>query len=380
MIANPSMFMIGSAGRNAGKTEFACTLLRRFARRRELVGVKVTAIDQMNGECPRGGEGCGVCTSLKGVLCITDETTGPPGKDTTRMLEAGAARVLWLRCLKSHLEQGAKTLIEAMGPDAVCVCESNSLRRVLKPGVFVIVKDKKSSGFKASAEDVLQYADRVVLSDGGQFDLDLDRVELQDNKWALKEDAAAIVLAGGDSGRMGCDKSLLPVDGRPMIQHITEQLAPHFSQVIVSANDPPQYEFLELPVIPDISPDSGPLMGIFSSLLASSMDVNAVVACDIPEINLPLLRRMIAVSEGFDAVIPTRGKGIFEPLFAVYNKSIIPAMRGVLARRSRKISHVFEHVHVRYLELGETPDLTNLNTMKDYEDYIARHDISRRSI
>jgi len=380
MIANPSMFMIGSAGRNAGKTELACAILRRFAGRRELVGVKVTAVDRMNGACPRGGEGCGVCTSLQGPFCITDETCGPSGKDTTRMLEAGATRVLWLRCLKSNLERGARALIEASGPDTVCVCESNSLRRVLKPGVFVIVKDKDSCGFKASAEDVLQYADRVVLSDGRHLDLDLDRVELLGNRWALREDAATIVLAGGDSSPMGRDKSLLTVHGLPMIQHVVEQLAPHFSEVIVSANEPLQYKFLNLPVVPDIAPDSAPLVGIFSCLLASSKDTNAVVACDIPEVNVPLLRRMIALSEGCDAVIPTRGEGIFEPLFAVYNKSIIPAMRCVLARRSRKISDVYEHAQVRYLELGETHDLRNLNTMRDYEDYIGRHDISPRSI
>ena len=122
MIANPSMFMVGSAGRNAGKTELACALLRRFAQARQMVGVKTTAIDHMNGECPRGGEGCGVCTSLEGPFCITGETCGPPGKDTTRMLEAGAVSVLWLRCLKSHLERGARALIDAIGPNTVCVC------------------------------------------------------------------------------------------------------------------------------------------------------------------------------------------------------------------------------------------------------------------
>ena len=368
--------MVGSAGRNAGKTELACALLRRFAKAHDVVGVKVTAIDEMNGECPRGGEGCGVCTSLEGPFCITAETSGPPGKDTARMLEAGATRVLWLRCLKSHLELGARALIDAIGPDTVCVCESNSLRRVLKPGVFVIVKDKDSRGFKASAEDVLEFADRVVLSDSASFDLNLDRVELPGNRWALVEDATAVVLAGGASYRMSCDKCMLPIDGRPMAQHISQQLIPHFTEVIVSANDPQRYKFLNLPIVPDIAPGMGPLGGIFSSLLASSSDRNAVVACDIPEVNVPLLRRMIVLLKGFDAVIPKRGEGLFEPLFAAYDKSIIPAMRSLLDRGCRKVSDVLNHARVRHLELTEAFELKNLNTMMDYEDYVEQHDNS----
>ncbi|MBN2207805.1 MAG: NTP transferase domain-containing protein [Candidatus Coatesbacteria bacterium] len=373
MIDYPSMFMVGSAGRNAGKTELACALIRRSCGSHELVGVKVTAVDEMNGECPRGGEGCGICTSLQASFCISEETTGPPGKDTTRMLEAGAARVLWLRCLKSHLEQGARALIQAIGRDTVCVCESNSLRRVLRPGAFIVVREKDSCELKASAEDVLEYADRVVISDGIRFDFDLQRVELLSNRWGIRENAAAIVLAGGASNRMGCDKSLLPVDGRPLIEHVAAQLAPHLDELIISTSDRSVHAIPGAKMVADAETGIGPLMGICTCLQASSKDTNAVVACDIPEVDVLLLRRMIALSEDCDAVIPTRGEGIFEPLFAVYNKSIIPAMRSLLERGSRKISDVFNHARVRYPEIGQTIELKNLNTMTDYRDYIRRH-------
>lgn len=371
-IRYPSMLMLGSAGRNAGKTELACSLIRRFASSREIVGVKTTAIDHLNGECPRGGKGCGVCTSLQGPFCITEETSGPPGKDTTRMLEAGAARVLWLRCLKSSLEQGAKALIKTIGEGAVSICESNSLRAALTPGAFIIVKDKASPGFKASAKQVLEYADRIVLSDGVSFDLDLARVRLMGNRWGIKEDAAAIVLAGGESNRMGREKGLLPVGGRPLIEHVAAQLSPHFDELIIGANTSSSYAFPGARLVSDARPGIGPLMGIYSCLQASRNHTNVVVACDIPDVPMPLLRRMIELSRDCDAVIPTRGEGIFEPLFAVYNRTIIPALRGVLERGSRKISHVFGLARVRYIQLSAGFRLENLNTMRDYEDYLGR--------
>ncbi|MBN1593547.1 MAG: molybdenum cofactor guanylyltransferase [Candidatus Coatesbacteria bacterium] len=342
----------------------------------EIVGIKVTSVDEMNGKCPRGGAGCGVCTSLTEPFCISEETEGPPGKDTTRMLKAGASRVLWLRCLKTHLKQGAQALLDRLGPCTVCVCESNSLRHVLRPGIFVIVKDKNAGGFKASADEVLEFADCVVLSDGRQFDLDLGRIALSNGRWALKEYATAIMLAGGDSGRMGRDKCMLPVGGLPMVERIFRQIAPHFEEVIISANDPDRFKFLNLPVIPDLKRGTGPLGGILSSLLTSSSDKNVVVACDIPDVNLPLLRRLLGMLDGFDAAIPRSNEGFLEPLFAAYSKSIIPAMRRQLDDGYRKISTVFDHAKIGYLDLPVGYDLKNLNTKRDYEEYIEQHDTS----
>jgi len=74
------MLMIGSAGSNVGKTELACTLLRKFSKTSDIIGIKVTTIKDKDGQCPRGGEGCGVCSSLEGVYCITEELNRTPTK------------------------------------------------------------------------------------------------------------------------------------------------------------------------------------------------------------------------------------------------------------------------------------------------------------
>ena len=101
MINIPGMIMIGAGDRNIGKTEFACSLIRKFSSRRNIIGIKVTTIDETRGGCPHGGDGCGVCASLQGNFCITEETDSKPDKDTCRMLAAGATKVFWLRVLKS---------------------------------------------------------------------------------------------------------------------------------------------------------------------------------------------------------------------------------------------------------------------------------------
>ncbi|MBN2270809.1 MAG: NTP transferase domain-containing protein [Sedimentisphaerales bacterium] len=392
MLRLDGMLMIGSAGPNVGKTKLACAILRRFAGKHGIVGLKVTAIKEKNGQCPRGGAGCGVCSSLEGVFCITEEKNSVAGKDTSRLLAAGAERVFWLRALKSHLAEGLAALLDVVGPDAVSICESNSLRQVVEPGSFLMVRGTNTKGWKDSARKVKRYADRIVVSDGKKFDLHLNRIELIEGKWRLMEEsegdntdaaseATAIIMAGGGSGRMGTDKRLLQIDGRPIIENIRDQLCGRFKRVIISANDPEKVLFLGLEVVPDRIPRQGPLMGIASALEASRSELNFVVACDIPHIDIRLVEQMLAEAESSEAdvVIPITSGGRYEPLFAVYRRSVLEAANSVLASGKRKISDIFGLCQVNYITLGDPDTPANLNTQAEYEEFTRQHKIEHLS-
>jgi molybdopterin-guanine dinucleotide biosynthesis protein len=177
------MLLVGGAGRNSGKTRLSCALIQRFRERHHVVGLKVTAIRE--GPCPRGKDSCGVCTSLEGDYAITEEHGDPPGKDTSLMVAAGAQQVFWMRVMRARMAQGLQALIRRIGPDAVCICESNSLRHVVQPGLFLIVKHRDADKMKRSSREVLHLADRVVLSDGQGFDVSPDDFALKDGRWVL---------------------------------------------------------------------------------------------------------------------------------------------------------------------------------------------------
>jgi hypothetical protein len=187
MIYAPRMLLIGSTGRNAGKTVLAAALIRKFHAVVPIVGAKVTAIAARDGQCPRGGKGCGVCSSLEGEYCITREEEGVEGKDTQRLIRAGAQRVYWLRVLKAHIEEGARALMDEIGEDAWVVCESNSLRTVLKPGLFVMVSAAGSASVKPSAAQVYGDIDLSVSFDGEGFNFDLDKFTLTEDRWAVSK-------------------------------------------------------------------------------------------------------------------------------------------------------------------------------------------------
>ena len=168
MIYLPNMLLIGSVDRKIGKTELACSILRTFVPLGPVAGLKVTTIRERGGTCPRGGQGCGVCAALDGEYLVTEETDGDPTKDTVRLLSAGARPVYWLRSLADCLEPAFEVTLEQLGRDAPMVCESNSLRRIVEPGLFLMVRRPNLGRVKDTAAAVWDCVDRqVVVGAGG---------------------------------------------------------------------------------------------------------------------------------------------------------------------------------------------------------------------
>jgi hypothetical protein len=181
------MLLIGSGGANAGKTELASELLRRFGVENDIIGIKITTIKEKDGRCPRGGEGCGVCSSIRGSFEITREENCETDKDTSRLLAAGAKDVYWVRVLKEHLKEAVGALLDVIGEEAVTICESNSLREVVEPGVFLLVRRDKQRQMKDSAKAVAGFADAIVVSHPNGFDFDLGRIKLVEGRWFLEK-------------------------------------------------------------------------------------------------------------------------------------------------------------------------------------------------
>lgn len=184
MLHLPNWLIIGAAGRNAGKTELACSVI---ARHRPAAALKVTVVREENiTTCPRGEDGCGVCSSVsKTPWWIREETRTTSPKDTSRLLTAGASPVLWLCCRRPSLPQALDDLIPRVPTDLPVVVESNSLRKLVTPALFLMVRHADDPSMKPSAEAVLRYADRTVVSDGKSFDLDLDDLVFEDGMWRL---------------------------------------------------------------------------------------------------------------------------------------------------------------------------------------------------
>jgi molybdenum cofactor guanylyltransferase len=189
---------------------------------------------------------------------------------------------------------------------------------------------------------------------------------------------SAVILAGGKSTRMKEDKALLDISGVPLIRAVARNIESYFREIIISAYSKETYGFLPYRIVVDKEPGQGPLMGILCGLEASSNPVNFVIACDIPEIDTSFLREMIPFTDDYEIVVPVSGKNNdnFEPLFAFYNKSLIPRIENLLNRRIRKIIELFALAKVKYIpfEGDKKGWYHNLNTASDYKNYLASKD------
>jgi molybdopterin-guanine dinucleotide biosynthesis protein A len=371
----PNIILLGATGRNVGKTEFACRLIHRLAGQ-GVVAAKITVIRELD-HCPRGGDGCGVCGTHGASFSITEELCASDDKDTQRMKSAGAARVYWLRSRQSCLAEAMAQLLACLPDNFPVILESNSARQVLEPGLFLVISEGHAMNIKPSCQAVLHHADTIANFDGQGWDIDPAQIQFAVGRWSFPQDAAAIVLAGGQSRRMGRDKSLLDLGGKPMVQHIVDQLRPLFPRILIGANDAAKYRFLNLPVIPDRAPDCGPLMAILSTLAASPAELNFVVGCDIPNLHRPFIRQMIALAQDCDIVMPVTADGRHEPLYAVYRRSVIPAAEEILNCGGRRIVELLDRARVRLVPLPTGDWYRNLNTPQDYQEAVQHAGGSR---
>lgn len=129
---------------------------------------------------------------------------------------------------------------------------------------------------------------------------------------------SAVILAGGQSSRMGRDKAWLEIGGQPLLArqiHLARTVGA--SEVFISGRINEDYSQLGCPVLADNFPASGPLAGIESALRRCGDPLLLVLAVDMPMMNAELLRKIIAGSSGSIGVVP-RVAGRVEPLAAVY--------------------------------------------------------------
>ena len=192
---------------------------------------------------------------------------------------------------------------------------------------------------------------------------------------------SVVILAGGQSRRMGRDKRALPwrpaADGsrQTLLQHVVATVAAMTDDVVLVANDDP--EVAGVRVVGDLYRRSGSLGGIYSGLAAAAHDLAFIAAADMPFLNPGLIRELVGRAPGADAVVPVTG-GRPEPLHAVYRKSVLKPARTRVQRRELKVAPVFDAVSTVWVQEADLrvldPDLRsfwNLNTPDDYERALA---------
>ena len=181
-------------------------------------------------------------------------------------------------------------------------------------------------------------------------------------------------MAGGQSSRMGMDKSFVLFEGQPMIEVVIDAVAGLGDETLLITNKPDEYAHLNLPMVSDVYPDHGSLGGIFTAVYAASHPHTLVVACDMPWLNRPLLEYMIALRESADVIVP-RWEKYPEPLHAIYSKACLNPIEAKLKEKRLKITGFFGEVDVQFVDRKEIErfdrngrSFANINSPEDLEE------------
>jgi molybdopterin-guanine dinucleotide biosynthesis protein A len=184
-------------------------------------------------------------------------------------------------------------------------------------------------------------------------------------------EATLLVLAGGQSRRMGRPKPWIDVGDTVLLRYVVERLAPAFSEVVVSFGEPEQMEQLvPYRVVFDRKRSAGPLAGLEAGLLAAHNNVLFAVGCDMPYVDPSTAYLAVVAARNCDAAIP-RHDGIFEPVCGAYRKSALPAITRALDAGNFVAHDVAEYLDVIWLEGLDPAQFESLNTPGDLARFHA---------
>lgn len=184
------------------------------------------------------------------------------------------------------------------------------------------------------------------------------------------QDCTAIILAGGDSRRMGRDKANLILGEQTLLQRVIATMQQVFPQVIVSVRQPrPE---IGLPQVCDEQIDNGPLAGVAAGLGRVTTPWAFVVACDMPFVEAALVELLAGYRPGYHAVVPVV-QGHQQTLAAFYARSCLDTIRAHLgAGGKNSLRAVLEQLQVRYVDetelLQADPALTSFFDLDTPQD------------
>jgi molybdopterin-guanine dinucleotide biosynthesis protein A len=204
---------------------------------------------------------------------------------------------------------------------------------------------------------------------------------------------SAVILAGGNSRRLGEEKSLLEFDRKPLICWTVGKLARAADEIVVVARDRnhaarlekvisgqcvrPEIE-IEIAFTWDSVPRFGPVAGLDSGMKRAHGAFAFATGCDLPFLQSRIIERLFELvdgEEGYEAAVPVQSNGFFEPLHSVYHREKMGrACQRAVAKGERRIHAPLQELKVNRIPVDllrpldpELLSFFNLNTAEDLE-------------
>jgi len=186
---------------------------------------------------------------------------------------------------------------------------------------------------------------------------------------------SAVLLAGGESKRMGTRKAFLKIGDDTFIDVIHRKVEALFLETIVVTDIPEELSYLNARLTTDLilTEKKNAMRGIHAGLSIATYPACFITGCDMPLLSLSLIEYMSQFAMDYEAVVPVMD-GFYQPLFAFYNKSKLEFIEQRLISNNYRLTDLFQHFHLKTIEediVREHDPLllsfANINSPEDYQ-------------
>jgi molybdopterin-guanine dinucleotide biosynthesis protein A len=184
-----------------------------------------------------------------------------------------------------------------------------------------------------------------------------------------------IVLAGGQSSRMGTDKALLEIEGKSLLQRACEVAATLTPEVYVMTAWPDRYRSTiteKSQFLVEYNPGSGPLVALTQALTEIPADWILLLACDLPLLDAQIIQnwatQLTAIPQSTLAIVPYQNSR-WEPLCGFYRQQSLTSLQSFIDQGGRSFQKWLNQIEAIPLPVGKTEALmlSNCNTLEEFE-------------
>ncbi|MCK5908270.1 MAG: hypothetical protein KAG37_11785 [Flavobacteriales bacterium] len=174
-----NLLLIGGSGQNVGKTTLTIDILKQYSKNNKIIAIKTSC--HFHGILDTD-----IVLANNDKYTIVKETVTNTGKDSSRMLEAGAAEVYFIQAKDEFIGEAYFFLTNKTEGDSLIICETASLRKHLIPEVFLALVKNKSEQFDENKQ-ILNKAD-LVIEDYLNNKIEVGTIiEINNNKWKINK-------------------------------------------------------------------------------------------------------------------------------------------------------------------------------------------------
>ena len=188
-----------------------------------------------------------------------------------------------------------------------------------------------------------------------------------------------VILAGGESTRMGKNKAFIEINGKRIIDRTVSLFREIFDDVLLVTNTPLDYIELKVRIVTDLVPGKGSLGGIYTGLFFSSSPKAFFVGCDMPFLDRRVIQYFLSLAQTADIVVQ-RTKDYWQPLHAIYPRTLLKPIERLLQQGELKIIKAYQGMRVREVTGEELkpfdPDLhtlSNINTPEELKKLLETY-------